>query len=585
MSRILLTNNDNLIKSINDNYNQKGFINSFYSSNNNINVSVFKKLKVNNLKNYYKFSDNEYIVGIGTYIYKQKMGEDALKCILRDFDLNQLLELKQQINGVYTILIYRNNEHYIFNDYYGLSDLYYSSNYNFISSSLSDFLSKELFNGFNQNQLIHDVLLSNFSTDSILNGVKRLRGHQVLTINKNIRVLNYKIQSNNFNSKATKDAVKYISDYLKDTLSVINKYFNNISLCMTGGLDSRIILASFLANNISPTLVYGVSNSFLLPTLNQDKVIVEKIAKELSLDFKLSNWHHQDETFNVDNLKVNKELSAILGFKNSIYSGCYSFNEFISQKQSISYDFIEFGYFMEAIRLREFAEKWEKEFISLHEFIDLYYFEKHKYSQYSFYKSFRLYLYDLWVEECNLWGINDINHISINDFERLRWISARYSDSRICQYVNDYAYNFPLFSSPKIHGFLLNMPASIIKESQFQIELLYYLKPELMNFNVFSHRRNYVISNGKKILKFDMKNIVDTIFTNESMMKKTLVKLYRKIKYNSAATNKTPLLNDIVVLDNDQLFNKIFDYKTSNYDNHVLANLRSILLAYDFFNK
>ena len=64
----------------------------------NISVIAFKKLKIDN-ENYCEFG-NDFISGVGTFIYKESIGAIALKQIYNDFS-GDLLEIRKNLIGNY----------------------------------------------------------------------------------------------------------------------------------------------------------------------------------------------------------------------------------------------------------------------------------------------------------------------------------------------------------------------------------------------------------------------------------------------------------------------------------------------------
>ena len=132
------------------------------------NIFAYNKLNINNINHYSKSTD--WIVGVGSYIYKHSTGGEALEKILQDFTEESIHVLKQQIKGIYTLAIYKNGVICCFNDYYGLYDTYYGNNDDFyyISTNIADIL--PFFKTIEINEypfMLHCFGNGNFSSDGI----------------------------------------------------------------------------------------------------------------------------------------------------------------------------------------------------------------------------------------------------------------------------------------------------------------------------------------------------------------------------------------------------------------------------------
>ena len=65
---------------------------------------------------------------------------------------------------------------------------------------------------------------------------------------------------------------------------------------MTGGLDSRLVFALFNKVGIDVHLLYGKGKDKETITCDEDRSIVENIAKKFHLPLYFMNWNTQDET-------------------------------------------------------------------------------------------------------------------------------------------------------------------------------------------------------------------------------------------------------------------------------------------------
>lgn len=106
-----------------------------------VNCVTYKKLSKAKYDNYYIRKDTPGGgFSVGTFMYKGITGPSALKLIYEDSRLLSVAELKKQIIGYYNIVIFDHSSVTIFNDYYGIYDICYSTHDKdyFVSSQLKE---------------------------------------------------------------------------------------------------------------------------------------------------------------------------------------------------------------------------------------------------------------------------------------------------------------------------------------------------------------------------------------------------------------------------------------------------------------
>ena len=125
---------------------------------------------------------------------------------------------------------------------------------------------------------------------------------------------------------------------------------------------------------------------------------------------------------------------------------------------------------------------------------------------------------------------------------------SRYHDSRSVVNGNMAHYHFSLLAVPYIHEAILSLPADVIRGGSFQIKVIEELDANLLNFDVFSHRRSYYIKDYKKVHKLTKKNLADILFAKTPALKGLLVNVYQKLKYDTAK-KKSQMAEQIKELD------------------------------------
>ena len=176
--------------------------------------------------------------------------------------------------GNYAVSVFKENILYVFSEISGFYNIYY---YNYqgdwlISNSLYD-LSVLLSGKLTLNKLalteaiIQDgILLS----DTYFKEINRLSGFNYIKIEDGrLRVIEEKAKK--YSSLSTVYGKKMSTAYGTPCIS------------MTGGLDARMVLSTYLSAGVKPHLYYGTGNSFITNTFNKDKEIDLLLSESFGL--------------------------------------------------------------------------------------------------------------------------------------------------------------------------------------------------------------------------------------------------------------------------------------------------------------
>ncbi|RGN51047.1 hypothetical protein DXB60_23025 [Bacteroides fragilis] len=129
-------------------------------------------------------------------------------------------------------------------------------------------------------------------SETLCKDIYRLSGNEYISIN--LQTSEFAIKEIAFEWRRPYDSyensVSEVVANLSQTAKVLSNVYASTSICMTGGLDSRISLASFLSEGFKPTLLYGIGNSIITDTFKEDRDIVNKISDIFGLDLKLLDW-------------------------------------------------------------------------------------------------------------------------------------------------------------------------------------------------------------------------------------------------------------------------------------------------------
>lgn len=543
-------------------------------------IFVKKKLNINDTISYTE--ENGFVIGVGTFLYKHQTGTLALKAIYTDFESERdISNLKKNIYGIYSLCICRGDICYVFNDYYGIYDVFYGAIENdyFVINNLADLPldNKEI----NEYPFVLQCFCgANFSSEGIIKGCHKLLGDEYLVIEKyltlqNISCVDYKVDVPKFQS--TKQALIYLEEQIVSVVDDIYKSFGEVDICMTGGLDSRLILGCFLSNQTNNVhqLLYGRSKSFHIYTCLEDEKIVNKLANLTGIPVKKLDWT-SPEFFEGIDMKWQKQFYKEVGYNNTIYCGNKKFTESLVRRGGGN--FIEFGYFLEAIRLREWVEVKNKPYFSLDEYIDRY-FRALWNIDYSSNSSFRKWLEQLFKDKLKYLNIENYSKIPIEYVNEVEWtFRERITDSRMHVFINSYLYSFPLFSVPQIHDFILRIPNCEMARAKFQIELIKMLNSKLLKVPIFSHRRQYRINRaGEKVLKFNMKNVLTQLSFKVPILFNALLPFYQKIRYANTPDVNDDFMKDFLSVKGNRLQNLNLEHFEG--DVSLLFCMRQMLIA------
>ena len=493
--------------------------------------------------NYYQSENGDFVIVVGTWIYKKTTGLDAMKQLLSEFSPLKIGQLKKDIVGMWSAVFCKGNTCYVFNDHYGIYDICYSIEGNQICLGTMLHEVALLTDKFEYDEhafLMEAFQLLTFPHRSIYKGINKLLGKEYCKIefreNGSIKadVLplkeeDYAIQYN-YTDEIT--AIADLTALLKDYAAQIDALFGNKGVYMTGGLDSRLVFAAYQAVGADMTFRFGDGGG----ACAGDILIVEQIAKAYGKELKIFDWSPYPNTQEDDN-----DVIDLIGYSCWIENGnIRSIRGFA--KASEEEPFFAFGYFCEAIRLREWAETKGK-FFSLDDYVDNYYLKGVVRDLYKDYDGYRQFVYEGHKKQLNGIGYKgDINRIPIDIFERFRWEMARFGDSRMEFMLNVFSYGFSLLSVPAIHELILSLPADVIRDAKFQLKVIANINRELLDFDVFSHRRPYVVTkNLKKKRKMSVKTMGDYLFTLMPFIKPMATRLYKKKRYGMDAQRKKVL--------------------------------------------
>ncbi len=235
MGRMIVTNNcqwkDNLVKECEDS--------GFRLSGDDNNIAVFHKLNIDN-ENYYQDGEN-CIACAGTLIYKEEIGEKALRAFLHDameVEKEGILSLRDQAIGMYAVAMRINDITYIFVDNESIYQFfYYAKNDQYLAMPTIYHIAQQT-----QAELDVDNLYKWLSVRAYYDcftcfkGVKKIERDELIVVDGNIlEVEHYPMERLNWQSKDFKSVADALEKQLANIGRIRKKVFNRSILYLTGG--------------------------------------------------------------------------------------------------------------------------------------------------------------------------------------------------------------------------------------------------------------------------------------------------------------------------------------------------------------
>ena len=212
----------------------------FFSSKNK--ESIFKK-------------DNDFIANLGVFIYKNHYNSEAFKIIFNDLSSGQLekLLLSQKTRGQFVLIIYQNKKLKIVTDRLGYFPMYIFQKNGNVSLS-NNMLSLGKNNKCTLNKIgISQYLSENYKhltyaccDQTLFNEVNYLEAGTIYILDNEISKKRYFDLTQNINIGnfiSLNDVVEKAEELLRENLSFLQNVKGNIHSDITGGIDTRVIIA------------------------------------------------------------------------------------------------------------------------------------------------------------------------------------------------------------------------------------------------------------------------------------------------------------------------------------------------------
>lgn len=519
------------------------------------NFDTESNLKFNFEKSEENYIDIEtgFIFQGGTFFYDGITGKNALKKFYNEFNEN-LKNQVEKMQGNYFICLKKNNNYYFFSDSNAILKTYYYINENRIifGNILYDVINEMDKIKVNQMNLLESSFqYSILNNETFFDKVNVMSGDYILKINNefsNFEKLKKEKIKINLKNEDTSEVVNRISKKLRERATMVAKNYKNIAINMTGGLDSRLVLSSYLSAGIKPTLIYGVGNSLLTNTFKQDLKIVKMFSEKYNLKLIIMDWTNGIKIMDTwkEGIEEFGEYAIIYGGNKNVINGY--------KKLSKEIDYFEFGYFGEAYRNIEWLDEENKNNIELDLLL-----KKYKFKNYSDI----LHCSDEFLNHLGNKVIENVGNkqiINKDDFIKFN-IKYRFSaDTKMTNFINLFSNSSIMLGEDSILQDTFLISSEYKRNSKLIIELLKKLDKSVLEIPIFSHC---------EIKKIDISN--SELINKKINLSRKIPKLLKKIKS----------IKDKIILKN--FLNKNITNLEKEFNINLIKNIQTDLRAYVYY--
>lgn len=508
MSKFIFSNSFYLtsvkIRNVENGYKVSGCI-----TDGNVKFLTFHKLKVKN-QNFMKIGD-DFIAITGTLIFDGLKDERLLERVYNEY-IERGDSLRNDLRGNYAVIIKFGNKVIVFGEETYFYDIfyYYKDGSFLVSNDLY-----EIYQSVDSLEVdVHNVLEQSYlncviGNETVLKGVNRLSGDQKIVIDlesSSLDVIPVQVDWNRLDVDC-EQATSLLSKNLTDVADSISSTYNSTSICMTGGLDSRMSLAALLSVGSKPSLYYGEGNSPITNTHHQDYDICRIFSLKYNLPITKMDWSNPSPIDNDWNICLKK-----FGILYHAYAGS---NTLLKGLQEIKEEFVTFGQVGELFRTLDFTENRTR--FTIEDYVDEYYFQKNDAGKYIAqvcvdFDAFRTRLIKKYKGVCKRYNL-DPNNMVVEDFFYLNLEYRANADNVMLNLTNRMRYCSWLLSALPVMK-MANIAVKYLKNSHYMLMTLEALYPSCLDVPVFSHQHEMVFDKKLKKLVWPTKKRIRKLLTS-----------------------------------------------------------------------
>ncbi|WP_165062270.1 hypothetical protein [Adlercreutzia sp. ZJ154] len=446
------------------------------------------KLRVHNC-NFIK-GDDGFAAVVGTFIYKGSVGHTALEMLFNDSLKVDVETIRHNSYGSYCVAICHGETIKVFVDPLATYSMnYFRSNEEFIITNSYFQIARIV-----QAKLDRLVFAEYCFTWSIIDNktpfkkVFKLEGNQCVEIDtstgkvKISQLLDASV-SHEVAPQTFEDVVYGIRREADAFAQVRRDAFKDKTVFITGGLDARLMLASYIGNgDVAHLAQWGGSDA--VSNYNEpDDRISRQVSEVAKTDYRFFDIARDfEEIYCVDNNAFDFNTYGDYAY---IYGGNKRFKEIFLHK--LESDYVDFGYFGETITQWDDLDAAYHEGFSIEDFVDDIYMERYRQCEFDeFFTMLRNRVIEEFIDYAQRCGI-DATNLTKSDCMRLYHRYRQRADTIVCNFVNQFCYYTPLLAQPQIVKIIDGVNYDVFSDARINLNLVEQWMPNLLQVEYYSH--------------------------------------------------------------------------------------------------
>lgn len=520
----MLSNSKEKYENMSYRFGKAGFRPSFEDVQNGHYLCCYKKICVDN-ENFYQADENTGICCVGTFIYKEQMGKRALKEFYEDYQ-KYGIGVREQADGFFAICVHTAREDVLFTDIDGKYGIYYyAEDKEYIVTCNYAHIQEQVHMPVNELAMIEQVVQECvLGEETPIHNIYRLEADRVLYCRADGLESRETLQER-FDKKRVlhkEGSTDRLCSAFRSMARGYDKVFEHKTICMTGGLDSRAVLAALLSGGNPVTILSWQGRGRVFNSQKEDRISCEKIAQKCGLPI-------QYEEFPTDyRVEENSVYYERLGELSFIYGGNLGFQKLFEEK--INSDYMTFGCMGEALRANEKLDKVYRTPFTIENYIDEFYLISSYKNIVKNWREYRNYVLKKARNQAVKIGI-DVTDMSREDCMLLHHYHKVRCDGDPCKIANVYRYSTLPVMEPAVRLENQRISYREKEDAHLQLSCIDRLKPELMEIPVFSHCRYYPVNREKLRIELDehQEKVIAAKAKIDELGKKYMPGLYGKL--------------------------------------------------------
>lgn len=523
--------------------------------------------------------EDDFVACAGTLIYKGCIGEKALAEIFHDLGIRTLKEIRQSLWGSYVIIYKKNHQINVFVDETGTYAFYYyrdaQGNYLFTNTFYHiERMAKQPVNqlAFIEQELEYSILDNQTPYENIY----RVLGTEVITVDletNKIAVRPIELNRYELREKTIDSIAECINRCAQDIILATKDLLDTPYIFLTGGVDSRLILANYIKAGMKPVLGSWFNGSYTMNTKKEDFMSVKAIADVTKLEVLPIDV----EEGKVDFGEGFFDQCEKFGEYASIYAGNVKWHNILEENKI---EYVDYGFFGETLKEWVALEEIGKKKVNIKWFLQVY-IRRLGYSNMehdiSCYQDLYNRLFKEFSDIARLEKI-DVNNMSREDCMTLYYWYRLHADTVLYQYANMYGYSFPVYAQKEIADYINAVPYEMKEHEKINLYMEEMLAKDLLNIPFYSHCQYMVYDERKKELKVKALKAVTRYISSQMQKNKLGKKLWMELrswawKTGKEETGREYISTAIEVLKNSPTFLKL----NIKIDEHSILYLPTLL--------